>query len=687
MSFVRDTAAGEITIALAGGTSGLAVGSLTPLALGVASAGSSANASREDHVHQLPTVIDITAAAAIHTHDAAAVTSGTLDIGRIPTIGYTALSGVPVSFNPSTHTHDAAAIASGTIDTARLPATVSALNALTGGITIAAGANVTVSTASSTITIAASGIGEDDVVDGGMYGGRLILSNTISFTQHPADTTAAFRSATFSSQATTSAGGLSLRYQWQRSDDGGTTWADIYGARSKTLTVSQLTYAADNNDRYRVVASSLAAQSVASNAAKLTFLSSNWGQLGTTLGSTATGHLFGKSVCVGGQGSGTVIAVASPGPADSYGGAVRAYQWNGSGWSQRGSAIEGTTFFTSNGDTVSNIVGRAIALSRDGACLAIATRNPQYTPAPTTAYVRVYNWSGIAWVQTGSSGIPFFTDSLAINNSGTIVACGMGYFSSEGLAWRGITRIYEYSGSAWTQKGQDLLGVHESDRFGTSVSLSADGNTLAVGAYTQFYGDGYVSVYRWIANAWSLVGRVGRPASTPTDPNATTGDHSGEAISLSADGSVLAVGVPFFTGSISDRVGMVRVYTVQSNSVTQRGGNLTPASNNSQIAQGYFGYTVNISDDGNSLAASDLFTSGSDYRYRPRIRTYSWSGAAWTQYGDPIIGELSDACDGHAISISSAGMSGDGVVVAYGAECGTGDVTDSGVVRVYEYAG
>jgi hypothetical protein len=87
------------------------------------------------------------------------VTSGTLDIGRIPTIGYTALSGVPVSFTPSTHTHDAAAIASGTIDAARLPATVSALNALTGGITIAGGANVTVSTAGSTITVEAGGGG------------------------------------------------------------------------------------------------------------------------------------------------------------------------------------------------------------------------------------------------------------------------------------------------------------------------------------------------------------------------------------------------------------------------------------------------------------------------------------------------------------------------------------------------
>ena len=162
MTLTRDTAAGSITVAFAGGTSGLAVGSLAPLALGVAAAGSSANASREDHVHKLPTVIDITAAAFSHTHDAAAVASGVLEIGRIPTIGYTALSGVPVSFTPSTHAHDAAAIASGTIDAARLPAGVSALNALTGGITIAAGANVTVSTASSTITIAAGGGGGTD---------------------------------------------------------------------------------------------------------------------------------------------------------------------------------------------------------------------------------------------------------------------------------------------------------------------------------------------------------------------------------------------------------------------------------------------------------------------------------------------------------------------------------------------
>ena len=49
------------------------------------------------------------------------VTAGTFAIGRIPTIGYTALSGVPTAFAPASHTHDASDVASGTLLIARIP--------------------------------------------------------------------------------------------------------------------------------------------------------------------------------------------------------------------------------------------------------------------------------------------------------------------------------------------------------------------------------------------------------------------------------------------------------------------------------------------------------------------------------------------------------------------------------------
>lgn len=130
MTISRDTAAGTISIAYAGGTSGLVVGTATPQQLGTPSAGSSANASREDHVHQLPT------------------------------ISYTALANVPTTFSPNT------AIAN-----------VVSVNGITGTPTIVAGSNVTVTTAASSITISAAA--------GGTGGG-----GSFSWSSAPASVTA-----------------------------------------------------------------------------------------------------------------------------------------------------------------------------------------------------------------------------------------------------------------------------------------------------------------------------------------------------------------------------------------------------------------------------------------------------------------------------------------------------------------
>ena len=46
-------------------------------------------------------------------------------------------------------------------------------------------------------------------------------------------------------------------------------------------------------------------------------------------------------------------------------------------------------------------------------------------------------------------------------------------------------RVYHYDGSAWVQVGADIDGEAEGDISGWSVSLSADGNTVAIGATGQ----------------------------------------------------------------------------------------------------------------------------------------------------------------------------------------------------------
>ena len=62
----------------------------------------------------------------------------------------------------------------------------------------------------------------------------------------------------------------------------------------------------------------------------------------------------------------------------------------------------------------------------------------------------------------------------------------------------GHVRVYEWSGSTWTQLGADIDGEGAEDRSGWSVSL--DGNRLAIGAvFNNGGGDkaGHVRVYEW----------------------------------------------------------------------------------------------------------------------------------------------------------------------------------------------
>jgi len=105
---------------------------------------------------------------------------------------------------------------------------------------------------------------------------------------------------------------------------------------------------------------------------------------------------------------------------------------------------------------------------------------------------------------------------------------------------------------AWTQIGEDIVGEYYDDYSGTSVSLSADGETLAIGADRNDgingSSSGHVRVYRLDANQdWKKIG--------DDIDGEDAGDRSGFSVSLSADGMTVAIGAPR-----NDGIGHVRVY-------------------------------------------------------------------------------------------------------------------------------
>jgi hypothetical protein len=83
--------------------------------------------------------------------------------------------------------------------------------------------------------------------------------------------------------------------------------------------------------------------------------------------------------------------------------------------------------------------------------------------------------------------------SCALSSTGTTVAVGSQYFNSN----KGRVQIYDYIGSSWVQRSQDLTGSTNSEA-GTSCALSSTGTIVAVGSRSfngGFSDQGRVQVY------------------------------------------------------------------------------------------------------------------------------------------------------------------------------------------------
>ncbi|KAL3806159.1 hypothetical protein ACHAXA_004416 [Cyclostephanos tholiformis] len=133
----------------------------------------------------------------------------------------------------------------------------------------------------------------------------------------------------------------------------------------------------------------------------------------------------------------------------------------------------------------------------------------------------------------------------------------------------GHVRVYSWNGSVYTQRGNDIDGEAAGDYSGYSVSLSNDGNILAIGApYNDGNGvdSGHVRVYSWNGSVYTQRGN---------DINGeAAGDNSGYSVSLSNDGNILAIGAYANDGNGGVDSGHVRVYSWNGSVYTQRGNDI-----------------------------------------------------------------------------------------------------------------
>ncbi|MBW4358907.1 T9SS type A sorting domain-containing protein [Flavobacterium taihuense] len=364
-------------------------------------------------------------------------------------------------------------------------------------------------------------------------------------------------------------------------------------------------------------------------------LSIGQAQIGTDIDGKDYKDYSGSSVSLSSDGS--VLAIGAPNKV-SYTHSiskVRVYKKISGVWTQLGADIDG--------DADGDESGSSVSLSSDGSVVAIGVfRNINYSH-----YVRIYkNVSGV-WTQLGANIVGETNDdqsgsSVSLSSDGSIVAIGAPFNSGNGTS-SGQVRVYKNVSGVWTQLGADIDGEAAYDESGYSVSLSSDGSVVAIGAELNAengFNSGQVRVYKNVSGVWTQIG---------ADINGeAAGDHSGHGVALSSDGSVVAIGA-FFNDENGIDSGQVRVYKNVSGVWTQIGADI-----DGEAAYDESGSSVSISSDGSVVAIGGPENDGNGLS-SGQVRVYKNVSGVWTKLGADINGEAIGDRSGYSVALSSDG--------------------------------
>ena len=191
--------------------------------------------------------------------------------------------------------------------------------------------------------------------------------------------------------------------------------------------------------------------------------------------------------------------------------------------------------------------GNSVTISSNGNAVAIGA---DYNDGGGThsGHVRVFNlnatktkWKQIGSDIDGAASLDYSGTSVSMNSDGTIIAVGSrggdGTANNSQLRDSGVVNVYiRNSNNKWVRRGKKISGMSTGDLSGWSVSLSLNGNILAIGDIASNDNTGSVRIFKWNKDAaeYQPYGKNIRGESVE--------DMSGWSVSLNDNGSVVAIG-------------------------------------------------------------------------------------------------------------------------------------------------
>lgn len=332
-----------------------------------------------------------------------------------------------------------------------------------------------------------------------------------------------------------------------------------------------------------------------------------------------------------------------------------------------------------NGNMPFDESGWAVDLSDDGRILAVGAvadhENAGSRIGSVSVYSLVLRGSGLAYTLLGNTiqGEPgvgeTFGGSVSLSSDGQTVAIGDHLSDGGGVKDAGRVNVYSLNETTWKQVGQSLDGTNTSDWSGRSVALSDNGDMVAIGTIELDSGTGFARVYKWNETSWIQLGSALRGEEG-------LGLSFGFSLDLSGDGTTLVVG-DYRNGGNGETAGSVRVYqwNAETDEWEQQGQDLDGAA-----ARDWFGWSTSISKDGSIVAVGAVGTFEMEGGTKGYVRIYKWTETGWQMIAPEIRApSATSAAFGMSVDLSSDGSR---LVVGDHRES-TGSASNIGSTRVY----
>jgi hypothetical protein len=247
------------------------------------------------------------------------------------------------------------------------------------------------------------------------------------------------------------------------------------------------------------------------------------------------------------------------------------------------------------------------------------------------------------------TGFGAFGSSVSLSSDGTKALVGAPHDASDvGAAWAFTVSVDNtdpaYPIASATQDQKFTGGNQPGGMYGAAVALSGDGSTAMIGATRDFVSPtnpGSVWAYALSGGTWTQQG----PKFSGTGGTAAF-LFFGTSIALSDDGNTALVG----GRADGNGPGSAWVFTRSGSTWTQQGAKLTA---NDELGSGHFGWSVALSNDGNTA----LIGGPNDDGGNGAAWDFTRSGSTWSQQGLKLVGgdENGAGLFGTSVALSSDG--------------------------------